>query len=498
MMKRNQILVIVFLVLIGMLSGCQVLHSEKPIGMAPEGLQVLGDVAQFGDVTVYWDTLTKETVVFDENDYTAIPAEMLIAAFQPLEGTREVALIADDGFMVKLPYDTLTDTYIGYREELGWCYLTEKHPVNARIKHIREIIVIGDDADAVGKSGLNIVTKEANVHLSLGELLAGSYCSIAFLDGSSNLDGLEIDVMKRKKCIRLSDLLTDAGSTLDVSNLLIMDREGEHYYESVSDGYFEVENQKINYISTDLHTVIRDIYGAVINPPAVSNRDNFDDSIHYLEKGQKVVTLFLDGFSYTQYEAIKATHPDWFLSQLEAVQMATTVYKPVTNAGFAAMITGEVPAVNGVFDRSYRMINCGTIFDRTASMGRSSALIEGDIKILDIQTKTYLNTDDNGDGYTDDEVFERAKALIESGEQPDYLLVHFHGIDDAGHDYGRFHEKTLQRIEAVNGYVKELRALMSAETKVVITADHGMHDTADGGDHGDFRYEDLIVPYAID
>lgn len=500
-MKRNQRLIVLCFLFVSILSGCQVSKSSDTSTSAdnvPEGLQVLGDVENAGDLTLCWDTLTKETVAFDGNDYTAVAADTLIEAFSPLIGVHEIAMIADDGFMVKVPYDTLKDTYIGYQEEKGWCYLSEKHPVNARVKNIREIIVISEDDSAIGKSGLNIVTQESNIHLSLGEILAGSYESIAFLDGKSNLDGLEINVMKRKKCIRLSDVLANTGSACAVSSLLIMDKEGQHDYEQVSDGYFEVENQKINYISMDQHIVIRDVYGAVINPPAVSNRDNFDDSVHYLEKGQKVVTLFLDGFSYTQYEAIKTAHPEWFLSQLASVQMATTVYKPVTNAGFAAIITGEVPAVNGVYDRSYRTVNCETIFDRAESMGLSSALIEGDIKILDIQTKTYLNTDDDGDGYTDDEVFERAKTLLESGGQPDYLLVHFHGIDDAGHDYGRFHEKTLERIERIDGYVRQLSAMMTPDTKVIITADHGMHDTQDGGDHGDFRYEDLIVPYAID
>ena len=33
--------------------------------------------------------------------------------------------------------------------------------------------------------------------------------------------------------------------------------------------------------------------------------------------------------------------------------------------------------------------------------------------------------------------------------------------------------------------------------KIIITADHGMHELLDYGDHGDFRYEDLFVPYII-
>jgi hypothetical protein len=496
MMKHSVLIIVLLLCLAGMMTGCNA-AEEASSETAPEGLSIIGDVANYGDVTACWETLAKENIVFDANSYMAVKAEDLLAAFQPQETPVEIALIADDGFMVKLPYDSIQETYFGYREAYGWCYLSEKHPVNARIKHLREVVVIADCGDSYGETGLNLVTTHENVHLSLGTILAGSYESLAYLDGKSNLNGLAIEVMKRKKCLRLSNVLKEAGMSQTVSTLLIIDSDGNHYYRQVTDSYFEVENQQINYISSDQTEMIRKIRGVIINPPLTSNRDNFADSMHYLEKGQKVITLFLDGFSYTQYEAIAAAHPEWFLSQLESVTMATTVYKPVTNAGFATMITGEVPAVNGVFDRSYRELHCETIFDRVKVMGLTSALIEGDIKILDIDAKTYLNTDDDGDGYTDDEVFDRALQLLESGEQPDYLLVHFHGIDDSGHDSGRFSDATMRRIELVDSYAAQLIGAMAPRTKVIITADHGMHDTVDGGDHGDFRYEDLIVPYAI-
>ena len=73
------------------------------------------------------------------------------------------------------------------------------------------------------------------------------------------------------------------------------------------------------------------------------------------------------------------------------------------------------------------------------------------------------------------------------------LLVHFHSIDDAGHSYGDISPKTLGQIKIVDGYVRELVEDWSG--KVIIVADHGMHAEGDAGGHGQFRYEDLIVPY---
>jgi predicted AlkP superfamily pyrophosphatase or phosphodiesterase len=75
------------------------------------------------------------------------------------------------------------------------------------------------------------------------------------------------------------------------------------------------------------------------------------------------------------------------------------------------------------------------------------------------------------------------------------MVVHFHGIDDSGHSYGDLSAQTLERIRTTDGYVKDLVSRWSG--KVIITADHGMHSTLEGGSHGEFRYEDMIVPYII-
>ena len=32
---------------------------------------------------------------------------------------------------------------------------------------------------------------------------------------------------------------------------------------------------------------------------------------------------------------------------------------------------------------------------------------------------------------------------------------------------------------------------------IIIAADHGMHSVGNEGNHGDFRFEDLIVPYVM-
>ena len=99
--------------------------------------------------------------------------------------------------------------------------------------------------------------------------------------------------------------------------------------------------------------------------------------------------------------------------------------------------------------------------------------------------------DSNGDGFTDDEVFISTLDAIDK----DYNLIfaHFHGIDDSGHFFGDLSSETMEFIAIIDGYVEELAT--NWDGKVIITSDHGMHTTEDGGDHGQFRYTDMIVPY---
>jgi predicted AlkP superfamily pyrophosphatase or phosphodiesterase len=134
-------------------------------------------------------------------------------------------------------------------------------------------------------------------------------------------------------------------------------------YESVKGGMLELENGGVNFRRPDSNEVIRDIVGIMLDPPFVSNMDAFYDALYYMENEKPVLVIFLDGFSYDQYQALCLNHPDSYLAGLPAFKRATSVYRPVTNAGFAAMVTGQPPAVNGIHDRSGRELACDSIFD---------------------------------------------------------------------------------------------------------------------------------------
>ncbi len=314
--------------------------------------------------------------------------------------------------------------------------------------------------------------------------------------GNENKPFLKIIEQKDGKIHAYEKMISSKGFQLqeweNVSKeipILIMGEEGG-YSIIRKQGIFEQKNGDIIYRGPDGKT-LQKVKGIWIDPPKGSVMDVYQDSLKALKQDKKVMVIYLDGFGYHQYDYAVAKGYAPFLQKFQNVKKATTVYQPVTNAGFAAMITGKSPAENGVYSRAQTDMKKPSLFAETKKIGKKALLIEGDIKILNTEIDPVLNIDKNKDGFTDNEVFECAMKSLSKGY--DFMLVHFHGIDDCGHRYGDRSEETMHRIQIVDTFVEQLVSNWDGE--VIITADHGMHTTKEGGSHGEFRSEDLLVPY---
>lgn len=218
--------------------------------------------------------------------------------------------------------------------------------------------------------------------------------------------------------------------------------------------------------------------------------DVYRDVVDDLDQDKRVLVILLDGLSYNQYREVQRREMLPFLASYFK-NSAVSVYTPVTNAGFAAMITGETPLINGVHNRSHRSLAVESLFGYAIKHNKKGVLLEGHIKILDTEVEPKLHIDQNGDGDTDDELFVTTKAILK--EDYDLVFVHFHGIDDRGHLYGPLADETLAYIEKLDGYIEEMQAHWDGD--IIVTADHGMHETEEGGSHGLAIQEDMIVPY---
>lgn len=268
-------------------------------------------------------------------------------------------------------------------------------------------------------------------------------------------------------------IICKTGQTILLSSDYYIDSDSTVYAAA---GQMKFENIEGIYLTNDYQSITNAYY----------------DVIEYLGNDEKVMTVLLDGFSYNQFKMAHARNDIPFLSKYFK-HPALSVYTPVTNAGFAAIITGETPNVNGVHDRSAREMSVKSIFNYCLKNNKKPLLLEGDIKILNTEIEPELHIDLNKNKDIDDEIYESALKAAE--ENYDFIFIHFHGIDDRGHSFGPYAKETMEYIKTIDGYLQTLSD--EWEGNIVLVPDHGMHETDEGGAHGICVQSDMIVPYFI-
>jgi predicted AlkP superfamily pyrophosphatase or phosphodiesterase len=176
---------------------------------------------------------------------------------------------------------------------------------------------------------------------------------------------------------------------------------------------------------------------------------------------------------------------------------AQTVYPSVTLISHASMLTGLCPSKHGVDWNDYIADNGiagGTdLFDLAHAAGLETWMFVGKEKLKQITASTSLTGFVKGS----DRDSELTDQLIE--EFPaDFgvLFVHFATVDGMGHEYGWLSPEQLsvafRADESLGRILAELEARnLRNETLVIITADHGGHDTT----HGSSMPEDMTIPW---
>lgn len=490
-MNKRLIIIIPILLVLGFIIGkLSDTVMNQDIGYIPP-LKVVGDVNNVVTLKSFDDIFEKVTIENKDSKIKAFKLQDIINKSSPLKESSELLLLGEDGLMAKIENKNLEKSYITFSDENGWEAINFNHPISSNIKRIKEIVVVSNENSL--DIGINIIKDSENIaNFTVGQLYSDKRTTLPYFEGKSTVDRdkeeYSTSIYTHKKIFTLEEVV----SVQDVQNALIMGEESGYGYYDVN-GYFEVKDNYINYIYGDGKKEIEKVKGIMLNPPSISITDSYHDALHFLKNDEKVLLIYLDGFGYHQYQYAIENNKTPILKGIGNAVKASSVYKPVTNAGFAAMITGKSPAENGVYSRKQKDLKTESVFGACIKLNKSTALIEGNIKILNTEIEPILNIDKNSNGTTDDEVFESALKAID--EAHDLVLVHFHGIDDAGHANGDLSEKTMERIENTDKYISKL--ISEWNGRVIITSDHGMHSTTEGGSHGEFRYEDIIVPYIL-
>jgi hypothetical protein len=481
----------VLIILVFLLAACQSMPAgTEAFGGFVPAFEVTGDVEQplmlkdleeFTQSGVQLERSTGKTVSLGEILEKAVPASK----------DYSVLLIGDDGLTAEMEGASTADCHITFSEENAWEAINPKHPVSSNIKRIKEIVVVSDKEST--SFGLNIINTMGNLdHITPGGLYKTPMLDLPMFEGRSTIehDGREnwASIYTRRKMMSLGDI----PCLLEAERPMAVARDGSQGFIDC-DGYLELRGNSIDYLAPNLKDRIEDVVGIVTDPPGASNMDTYNDTAHFLDRDENVLVIILDGFGYHQYvHAIQGGYAP-LLGSIAPANKALSVYTPVTNAGVAAILTGRPPSENGVHTRKEMDVLVPSIFGYANERGKTSVMVEGNIKILNLEIEPVLNIDKNKNGSTDDEIRDKALEIMDNGYN--LMVVHFHGIDDSGHSYGDLSSQTMERIRTTDGYVKDLVSRWSG--KVIITADHGMHSTSEGGSHGEFRYEDMIVPYII-
>lgn len=494
----------IILLAVGLAAGFFIGSSQNKELFYPE-LTIDGDVGTV--ITVKnKDYLLNEAGLLEHriseggNWINAFNLREILELVQPASADSDIYIAGSDGKAAKISYEDSKNSYISFSADKGWQSVNPLHPPSTNIKNVAELLVVSNASGATSDSGsglgLNIITMDSNLLNATPGNLKLDNRQFYYKVGTSSKE-LTSSAFVIKDLFTLDDLLNKNTIEADFGQYLIMSREGDYIFTAET-GNFEISGNGIDYLPPDGSQVVKNIKGVVLEPSAASIMDAYYDTLAYLKKDMKVLLVITDGLGYNQCrEALSGGYMPFVRTEITEggadIKQALSVYAPVTNTGLAAIFTGQPPSVNGVYSREQRELLVPSIFSDAADLGKDSIYIEGDTSIVKTEVEPILNTDMNDNGTKDDEIYKCTLDNISNNNG--LVVVHFHGIDDAGHNYGVSSQQTYNAVKQVDSYIEGL--VQKWDGICIITSDHGQHDENGAGNHGQFRFEDLVVPYIL-
>ncbi|MCL2695953.1 MAG: alkaline phosphatase family protein [Clostridiales bacterium] len=439
----------------------------------PFGKGFVPTVTVEGDVNVIFELNRESADGFAwtkvENKGETLPCILLadvIAKADPRAETYNLLLIAADGYSVLISGGDLDGAYIAFSFANGWECINLNHPPSSKVKTLQKIIVVAEEG-AIG-----LVDAAGSRLFSAGQLaLLPLYASYQ-LQGRAEQNGNSAEVYEFIMRKPIAELLTAERE------LAIFGRDGSVARDpNFARAALEPSGNTLDYVFAGGER-IADVAGLIADAPARSIAQAHADAVSFLAQDERVLLIILDGWGWEMFARFQNDQP--FLADLNP-QPALAAYPPLSPVGLATILTGVLPDVHGICDRVNKQPQAPDLFEKA----RNAAYIEGDIRLI----LTSLAPELTPGG--DDKIFEAAKKNLNA----DLLVVHFHGLDEAAHDFGPYSNAVAARLRLLDGYVAQLAALWGG--KVIVTADHGLHPNGDGGAHGLVCREDMIVPYAV-
>lgn len=177
---------------------------------------------------------------------------------------------------------------------------------------------------------------------------------------------------------------------------------------------------------------------------------------------------------------------------------AQAVVPSVTLINHASMLGGMGMDKHGitwnVHDPSLGKINGPTLFTVAHEAGLSTAMVVGKPRFEHL---VLPNSVDNYNyaGFLDQQVIEQTLPIIQAG-LPNILFIHLPDVDSVGHLTGWMSSSQLLTLSHTDTLIGEVVAALETggyldKTLIIITSDHGGHDTT----HGTDSPEDTTIPW---
>jgi predicted AlkP superfamily pyrophosphatase or phosphodiesterase len=213
----------------------------------------------------------------------------------------------------------------------------------------------------------------------------------------------------------------------------------------------------------------------------------------------RALILSIDGFRPDTIELTPMRNLQALMREGAYSLVAQTIYPSATLPAHSSMLTGLCPDKHGVDWNDYipsRGYANGTdIFDLAHAVGMRTVMVVGKEKLRQV---TELESTDVFEFINDRDVVIAARVAELIPQGFGLMFVHFPTPDWMGHEYGWLSPEQYSVLfradEALQTILNALEdAGLRQDTLIIVTADHGGHDTT----HGSSRPEDMTIPWII-